>query len=134
MKREIGFSKIQIDSFRYSKKMHIEKMQDLNSELHKMKKQLMDGAFDESFTTENANKLIREIGNVQIEIEQAGHNHLLEMKRICGDGQQEKLENLLKEAMIRHKPKFHKHKRPPAYDKFHNRKRQPPDGSKQPSD
>ncbi|MCF8455366.1 MAG: hypothetical protein K9H62_05510 [Bacteroidales bacterium] len=107
MKKEIGFSKSQIDSFRLSRKANSEAMQYLNMEIHKKKKQLMDGAFDESLNEDESQKLIREIADLQTKVEEISQKHLMEMSRLCRPDQKEKLKHLLEEAMVKHRPDFH---------------------------
>lgn len=106
MKKEIGLSDAQIDSFRITREKHMKAMQHLNMEIHKRKKQLMDGAFDDSMDEEKSKVLLQEIGEYQHEIEEISLKHLLEMSRICEPNQKERLKHLLEEAMVKHRPDF----------------------------
>lgn len=106
MKKEIGFSDAQVDSFKVKRKAHSEAMQQLNMEIHKRKKQLMDGTFDETIDEVETQNLIREIGGLQTQIEEISQKQLLEMSRLCKPDQKEKFKHLMKEAMSKHGSKF----------------------------
>lgn len=117
MKNEIGFTEAQIDSFRITRKAHAEAMQQLNMEVHKKKKQLMDGAFDDGLDYEETQKLISEIGGLQTKIEEISQKHLLELSRLCQPDQKKKLKKLVEEAMVRHRPNFQENDRRPNHHK-----------------
>ncbi len=123
MKHEIGFSDTQIESFNKLRDEHAIEMKLLNIQHYKLKQKLIDGAFTDIFTSEDADSLLQEISDIQIEIEKNNHYHLVKMKMICEPGQKEKLKELLKEAMKRHNPKFHDRNcnRPP--ERNHNKSR-----------
>jgi len=123
MKYEIGFSDSQIESFNKLRDEHAIEMKSLNIQHYKLKQKLIDGAFTDIFTSEDADSLLQEISDIQLEIEKNNHYHLVKMKMICEPGQKGKLKKLLKEAMKRHNPKFHDRncKRPP--ERIHNKSR-----------
>ncbi len=106
--KEVGFNNNQIEEVKKLREIHIDKMKSLNVELHQLKKQLIDGAFSDDFTSEMADEIIMEVANVQVKIEEANHDHLMKMKKICTPDQQPRLKNLLEEAFTKHRPDFMK--------------------------
>jgi protein CpxP len=126
LKNELGLNEAQVQEYRQLRQKHLEQTRDINDEIHHLKKQLLDQLFSDRVDSEKVNKLIQSIGEKQKIAERITFNHFLEMKNLCGQGQQEKLHRLLDE--------FFRPPRPQGPPEMENDRPKPPPPHRGPND
>ena len=97
LKNELGLNEAQVQQYHQLRQKHLEQTREINENIHHLKKELLDQLFSDRVDSQKVNKLIQSIGEKQKIAERITFNHFLEMKNLCGEGQQEKLHRLLDE-------------------------------------
>lgn len=97
LKNELGLNEEQVHEYQQLRLKHHAQVRGIIDETHNLKKELMDQLFNDQLDSQKVNLLIDTIGEKQKLVEKIIFNHFIEIKNLCGAGQQEKLRRLLDE-------------------------------------
>jgi hypothetical protein len=95
LKNELGLNETQVQEYHQLRLKHLQQTRHINDEIQRLKKQLLDQLFTDRVDSQKVNQLIESISEKQKISERIIFSHFLEMKKLCGEGQQEKLHRLL---------------------------------------
>jgi protein CpxP len=99
LKNELGLNEAQVQEYQQLRLKYREQIREINDDIHRLKRELLDQLFSDRVDSQKVNQLIQSIGEKQKIAERITFNHFLEMKNLCGEGQQEKLRRLLDEFL-----------------------------------
>jgi len=109
LKNELGLTLDQVREYRKLRSQYREQMRTNSEEIRKLKKDLLNQLFHDQVDSLEVERIIGRIGDRQEHIERLTLDHFHQLKKICGDDQQEKLHRLLGEL-------FRLPDRPPEMD------------------
>ncbi len=110
IKNELGLNNEQVREYRKMRLQHRKHMRMLNGEILGLKKELLDQLFYDRIDEKKVEKILDSIGERQRQVERLTFDHFNDFKKLCGEGQQEKLRRLFGEL-------FRPHDRPPQFER-----------------
>jgi periplasmic protein CpxP/Spy len=114
LREKLQFSANQIQEYEQYRDKHAEQTRKLMNQTHDLKQKLLNEIFNEEPDTTRSDKLAEEIGIRQTQIERITFSHFLDLKKLCGKEQQNKLRALIDD--------FHRKNRPPQQQPPRNRR------------
>lgn len=97
LREDLQFSDSQIQDYEQYRERHAVQTRELTNQIQDLKRELHNQIFKEHPNTIRADSLAEEIGKKQSQIEKITFAHFLDLKKLCGEEQQEKLHALLDE-------------------------------------
>lgn len=97
LRQDLKLDEPQVKQFLKQRQEHRMKSEQILKTIHSLKKEMFDELFKEQPDTVKVNQLIDSIGEKQKEIDRLTFNHFAELKKLCGEQQQEKLQKILDE-------------------------------------
>lgn len=110
LKNELGLNHSQVLEYRRLRLQHLRQSREINDDIRRLKRELLDQLFSEHVDSQKVTLLIQSIGEKQKIVERITFDHFLEMKKLCGEGQQVKLRRLLDDSFSPPRPQ-----RPPEF-------------------
>jgi len=105
-KDELGLDDEQIELFLEHRKDHQVQSRKIRDDIQILKEEMLNELFLEQPDTARVARLIVAIGVHQMELEQLTFDHFANLKELCGEPQQERLQKLLKEFFQQqHRPR-----------------------------
>ncbi len=95
MKDQLNLTQVQTKEFRTLRREHFAKVNIISDSILTLKKQIIDQIFSEKPDTSRVNKLAKQIGVYQSEIEKSIFNHFEKFSLILTKDQKEKLHRVL---------------------------------------
>lgn len=120
LKRELGLDEQQVREYRKFRLQHRNQMRKLNDEILGLKKELLDQLFYDQIDEKKVEKILDSIGDRQRQVERLKFDHFNDLKKLCGEGQQEKLRRLFGEL-------FRPHDHPPQFERGRPPRQQRPE-------
>lgn len=121
LREELQFSENKIQDYEQYRDKHANQNRELINQIQDLKRELHNEIFKEHPDTVRADLLAEQIGKKQIQIEKITFAHFLDLKKLCGKEQQEKLHTLLDEF---HRKNRLQQEQPPPPDR--RRPKDPP--------
>jgi DNA-binding transcriptional MerR regulator len=103
-KEELGLNDKQIKVFLQHRENHRIASERILADTQHLKQEMFNELFHEQPDTAKVERLIDEIGEKQKEMERLTFNYFAELKQLCGERQQERLQKLLDEFFREHAP------------------------------
>ncbi|NQV36477.1 MAG: hypothetical protein HQ509_00540 [Candidatus Marinimicrobia bacterium] len=97
LKRELGFNEGQIGKYLILRQLHREQISNLDNEIRDLKRQMFDEVLQNNSPPTLSDSLLSITLEKQGQIELLTYQHLLDLKKLCGPEQQDKLQMLLHE-------------------------------------
>lgn len=102
LKNELGLTNEQVRDYRKLRLQHRANMRMLNEEILVLKRELLDQLFYDKVDEKKVEQLLNSIGERQRKVERLTFDHFNDLKKLCGEGQQEKLRRLFGELFRPH--------------------------------
>ena len=115
LREELKFSENQIIDYEQYRERHANQTRELTNQVYNLKQELHNEIFQERPKTARVDSLAEEIGKKQTQIEKITFSHFLDLKKLCGKEQQEKLQVLIDD--------YHHKNRPPGQQPQPKRRR-----------
>ncbi|MFZ5516676.1 MAG: Spy/CpxP family protein refolding chaperone [Candidatus Zhuqueibacterota bacterium] len=109
LKNELGLKPDQVREYRTLRSQYRERMRTNSEEIRMLKKELLNQLFQDKIDSLEVERIIGRIGDKQEHIERLTLGHFHQLKKLCGNDQQQKLHRLLGEL-------FRPPDRPPEID------------------
>ncbi|MBN1350117.1 periplasmic heavy metal sensor [candidate division KSB1 bacterium] len=104
LKNDLDLTDAQVRAYHKLRMQHQEKIRLIDEDIYRLKRELLLRLFSDQFESQESNQLFHAIGEQQKLAERATVTHFMEMKKLCGERQREKLHRLLDEFFQYHQP------------------------------
>jgi len=104
LKREMNYSQSQVEQFFKLRQAHHAKIQVLNKQMDKSRRQMMDMLLTENPDLETVKKITARIGGYLSQIEEQTFKHFLDLMNIGDQDQRQKYKQLLREILHQLRP------------------------------
>ncbi|MBN2011732.1 periplasmic heavy metal sensor [candidate division KSB1 bacterium] len=101
LQQELGLTDAQIKLYDQLRQAHAKQTRPLLQNIRQLKRQMMDEIFSSEPDSGKVVEFTRRIGDIQAEIERLTFEHFLDLKKLCGENQVDKLQELLDEFFRR---------------------------------
>ncbi|MBD3289491.1 periplasmic heavy metal sensor [candidate division KSB1 bacterium] len=97
LQSELGFDEAQVEQYLHLRREHREKIDHLNTEIRRVKRQMFDEVLAENPQPTISDSLLNLAQEKQAQIEKLTFRHFLDLKKLCKPEQQDKLRLLMHE-------------------------------------
>ncbi len=104
LREELKFRDNQVQDYGQYRNKHAERTRRLMNQVHSLKQEMFNEIFKDEPDSTKANMIAEEIGIIQNQIEKVTFAHFLDLKKLCGTEQTEKLQALIADFNRKNRP------------------------------
>ena len=104
LEKELGLTNKQAEQFKELREQHFAQSHAIRNEIHLLKKEITDELFNPAPNTEKVEKLAKEIGAKEGELEKLLFRHFQDLMSVCQQEQREKFKSLIHDLLRMIKP------------------------------
>ena len=113
---ELNFNPVQREAFKQQERKFMFDTRSVHFKIDSLQQQLYNTIYEERTDKHYLDSLTNEIGSLETELNKVTYDHLVQIKSLCDEGQQQRYKTLLNELLNTLRPKPQDAPQPPRRD------------------